>query len=118
MYIVLYILFICNKFVYNCSDCFTQIKITEGETYAKGASLNTKMWKQTLIVLPLGREEENMRNRTHIKRRITDILDAIVDYNMCSTHCNDNLNKKFMETMVKRYVWSTLLYDVELWTLK
>ena len=32
--------------------------------------------------------------------------------------CNDSLNLKLRQRMVKCYVWSVLLYGVEAWTLK
>ena len=37
---------------------------------------------------------------------------------MRSTLCDDNLNLKLRQRMVKCYVWSVLLYGVESWTLK
>lgn len=37
---------------------------------------------------------------------------------MRSFFCDDNLNLKLCQRMVKCYIWSVILYGVEAWTLK
>ena len=59
---------------------------------------------------------EDLDPDTEIKCRIEAARSSF--NKMKNLLCNDNLNLKLRQRMIKCYVWSVLLYGVEAWTLK
>ncbi|KAG1681067.1 Protein unc-45 A [Nymphon striatum] len=78
--------------------------------------LETEAIKQTSSMVYLGHMvTENGKNETEIKRRMGIAKDAF--NNMANILTSRNLKIETKKRLVKCYIWSTLLYGAETWTL-
>ncbi|KAG1669601.1 NADPH oxidase 5 [Nymphon striatum] len=78
--------------------------------------LETEAIKQTSSMVYLGHMvTEDGKNETEIKRRIGIAKDAF--NNMANILTSRNLKTETKKRLVKCYIWSTLLYGAETWTL-